>query len=254
MRESVGNPPTVGARGRIGCSDARLCEKDCFVKKTSNSSVQRRSINSGVSSRNVQGHTCGNGSAARESRDSCYLLGDTGGRGRGNERRRKPCEDSAAQEDVNTHYLLRALPTAGEINRKGKFKKRGKKAHSNKAAAVNALSVEEAIRMLEEDLSRLGTSAPKSKPREPARRSARLARSQRRTGQWRNKVRQREEAEEASRSVKQAGSSREHRSRGGASNGNPQGSSAAEHVMDKMREKLKPDGNDILDSILGNPP
>ena len=69
-------------------------------------------------------------------------------------------------------------------------------------------------------------------------------------------MRQWKEAEEALRRAERAGSSREHRSRGGASNGKPyetpQGSSAVEHEMDRMREKLKPDGNEILDSILGN--
>ena len=196
MRGAHKSPPSKGAHGEDIYSDAHICFSE--------------NVNCGTSEENVQGRTRESESSAHESDDTHYLLRDLP---KTNERRKKekkektqenvegrtPGDDSAAQEDVNTHYLLRVLSTAGESNRKGKFKRRGKKWHSNKAATVNALSVDEALRMLEGDLNRLGKSAPKSKPQKPARRSARLARSQKRTGRWRNDVRQRKEVEEASR-------------------------------------------------------
>ena len=169
MREAQAPPPTEGARGGNICSDACMCFSE--------------NVNCGMSKENVQGRTRGSESAAHESDDTHYLLRDPPETD-GSKRRRK-MKNEGGKADQRT--------------RRGKFKKKGKKLHSRKAAYVQTLSVEEAIRMLEEDLNKLGTSAPKSKPQEPARRSARLARSQRRTGRWRNNVRQREEAEEASR-------------------------------------------------------
>ena len=102
---------------------------------------------------------------------------------------------SAAHESEDTHYLLRDPPRTDECTRRGKFKKRKKKPHSRKAAHVQALSVEEALEMLDNDFERLGRSSSRSKSPQLPRRSARLARNQKRTGRWRNDTRQRKDAE-----------------------------------------------------------
>ena len=104
---------------------------------------------------------------------------------------------------------------------------------------VNALSVDDALRMLEDDLNRLGQNVPRSKLPKPARQSARLARNQKRTGRWRNDVRQRKDAEEATRMSERAASAGERSTRRGAKNGKSsgaaQGSSAFEHKKNRMR-------------------
>ena len=176
MRGATGDPPTVGARGRSTCLDARTCKSVCFSEN----------VNCGTSEENVQGRT-------RES-------------------------VSAAHESTDTHYLLRDPPKTDERTRRGKFKKKGKRRHSRKAAYTQALSVEDALRMLENDLDIPGQSAPRSKLPQPARQSARLARNQKRTGRWRNDVRQRKDAEEATRRSERAASAGERNTRRGARN------------------------------------
>ena len=214
MRGAKGDPPTVGARGRSTCLDAHTCKSVCFSEN----------VNCGTSKGNVQGRTRGS--------------------------------ESAAHESIDTHYLLRDPPKTDERTRRGKFKKKGKKRHSRKAAYVQALSVEDALRMLENDLNIPEQSVSRSKSPQLPRRSARLARNQKRTGRWRNDVKQRKDAEEASRRSERAASAGERNTRRGARNARSaepaRGSSAVEREKNKMREKLRPNEEEILDSVLGN--
>ena len=151
MREAQAPPPTEGARGGNICSDARMCFSE--------------NVNCGTTEENVQGRTRGSESAAHESDDTHYLLRDPPETD-GSKRRRKMKNEGKADERT----------------RRGKFKKKGKKRHGRKAAYVQALSVEDALRILKNDLNRPGQSAPRSKSPQPVRQSARLARNQKKTG------------------------------------------------------------------------
>ena len=61
--------------------------------------------------------------------------------------------------------------------------------------------------MLEKNFDVRGQFAERSKSPQPVRRSARLARNQKRTGRWRNDQKQRKEAAEAVKRSEQAASS-----------------------------------------------
>ena len=112
------------------------------------------------------------------------------------------------------------------------------------------------MRMLKNNLDRPGQSVPRSKSTQPARQSARLAPNQKRIGHWRNEVRQRKEAEETTRQSERAASAGERNTRRGARNNRSaqpaRGSSAVEREKNKMRVKLRPKEEEILDSVLGN--
>ena len=192
----------------------------CEERGTSGGHVQGRlndmwsiSGNNGTSEVNVQGHTRGSASKAHVSKD--------------------------------THYLLQDQPKKGKV-KQGNNIKRKRSARKNKTAAkAQALSVDKALKMLKDDFDRREQRALRRKLPKPARRSTCLARNRKRTGHWRNDVRQWKEVEEATRRSEGEINAEQNSSGGGARNNrrteSVRGSSADKRAKERMRKKMRPD-------------
>ena len=117
-------------------------------------------VNCGTSKERVQGRTSESVSLAHESDDTHYLLRDlpetTGSKKQKKAKSKDKKQSSRMTASVQALSVGDALKMIEENfdGRRGKFKRMGKKRHSRKAGHVKALSVDDALRILERNFNR----------------------------------------------------------------------------------------------------